>query len=55
MYGIQIESKDDKFIQIAEAALESLVLGVPGQFLVDSIPICEWYLQQKPLFEKITF
>ena len=41
MYGIQIQGKDDKFIQIAEAALESLTLGVPGQFLVDSIPICE--------------
>ena len=41
MYGIQIENTHDKFVQIAEAALESLALGVPGQFFVDSIPICK--------------
>ena len=39
VYGIDSKTYDDKFIQIAEAASETVALAMmPGKFLVDIIP-----------------
>ena len=39
-YGLNIESHENKFLQMAEHALEDLGRAVvPGAFLVDTFPI----------------
>ena len=40
VYGMEIKSYDDEFIESAEGATESAVVVVPGKFLVDVIPAC---------------
>ncbi|KAJ7476756.1 cytochrome P450 [Mycena latifolia] len=47
-YGIDVLPKNDPYVTLAERAQNSLILaGVPGRFLVDSIPILkyvpEWF------------
>ena len=39
-YGIQIQEENDPYIKLAEGAVQGvLIAGVPGRFLVDTIPI----------------
>lgn len=39
-YGIQIKQDHDPYLEVSEAAVLPLVIaGVPGTFLVDSIPL----------------
>ena len=39
-YGISVEPKDDLYINTAEKGVHPLVVaGVPGTFLVDTIPL----------------
>lgn len=46
-YGIDVQDKDDYWINTAEHAMEGgIKAGVPGTFLVDLIPIC----RHQPLF-----
>lgn len=41
-YGIDIESQDDRYVQIAEKGAEGFSASVnAGSYLVDYIPICE--------------
>ncbi|KAJ7777076.1 cytochrome P450 [Mycena metata] len=47
-YGIDVEEKDDLYINLAEKAVHGLVIAsVPGRFLVDTFPILkhvpEWF------------
>ncbi|KIK64178.1 hypothetical protein GYMLUDRAFT_241366 [Collybiopsis luxurians FD-317 M1] len=47
-YGIDVQDKNDPYVEAAERALESLGLGIaPGAFLVESIPalkyVPEWF------------
>ena len=42
VYGIDIKTYDDEFIEIAEGASESIAATtIPGKFLVDLIPACK--------------
>lgn len=41
-YGIKVADKEDKYVTIAEAAIESASrAGVPGAYLVDFFPVRE--------------
>lgn len=41
-YGIDIESENDRYLEIAEQSLQALSATVnAGSYLVDSLPICE--------------
>jgi hypothetical protein len=43
-YGISITSTEDRYIAIAENALAGMAKAAnPGAFLVDLLPICEFY------------
>jgi len=42
VYGIVVSPQDDKYISVAEAALDGMARAAnPGAFFVDFIPICE--------------
>jgi len=42
-YGIEVQPKDDIYIETAEKGVRSLfVAAVPGTFLVDSIPLLKY-------------
>jgi hypothetical protein len=42
-YGIAVQESDDPYISIAEEALSGVTAaGIPGAFLVDSIPILKY-------------
>lgn len=42
IYGIEISPKADRYIDIAERALEGMAkAAAPGAFLVDVLPWCE--------------
>ncbi|KAJ2928447.1 hypothetical protein H1R20_g8644, partial [Candolleomyces eurysporus] len=42
-YGIEIQQKNDPYLEISEAGVLPLVVaGVPGAFLVDSIPLLKY-------------
>jgi len=42
-YGIAINSTEDRYIAIAEKALEGMARAAsPGAFLVDLIPVCSF-------------
>lgn len=44
IYGIEISPKADRYIDIAEKALEGMAkAAAPGAFLVDIFPWCECY------------
>lgn len=41
VYGIAVSSQDDKYISVAEIALDGMARAAnPGAFFVDFIPIC---------------
>ncbi|EMD37512.1 hypothetical protein CERSUDRAFT_114153 [Gelatoporia subvermispora B] len=43
LYGIDIQDKDDKYIEIAEKAMEGASEGfVPGSFMIDYIPVLKY-------------
>ena len=42
-YGYPVQENDDPYVEIVDAAVNGLVeVSLPGIFLVDSIPSCEW-------------
>jgi len=42
-YGIAVQPEDDIYIKTAEKGIHSLVVaGVPGTFLVDTIPLLKY-------------
>lgn len=42
VYGIEVSPKDDRYISVAETALDGMARAAnPGAFLVDIIPSCE--------------
>lgn len=48
-YGINVLPVDDPHVEIAEKALQGLVAtGVPGAFLVDSIPLLKYVPEWMP-------
>jgi len=48
-YGIDVKPKDDPFIMAAEEGVHPVVAaGVPGAFLVDSIPILKYVPEWVP-------
>jgi len=50
-YGIQIEESDDIYINAAEEAAESMIqAGIPGRFIVDFIPLCEYTMVRRVKF-----
>jgi hypothetical protein len=43
VYGIRVEGLHNRFLKMAEDALATAILpGIPGQFLVDAVPICRY-------------
>lgn len=49
-YGIPIISTEDRYITIAEKALDGMGKAAnPGAFLVDIIPFCEFLFRSVPL------
>lgn len=43
VYGIKVSPQDDKYISVAETALDGMARAAnPGAFLVDLIPSCEY-------------
>ena len=41
-YGIEVTDHEDRYIAIAERALEGLSeAAVPGAYMVDQIPLCK--------------
>ena len=43
-YGIAINSTEDRYIAIAEKALEGMARAAsPGAFLVDLLPVCPFF------------
>ena len=48
IYGIEISPKADRYIDIAEKALEGMAkAAAPGAFLVDVFPWCECYSRSR--------
>ena len=49
-YGIKIAPKNDRYITIAEKALNGMSeAATPGRFLVDLLPFCRCF----PLFDSL--
>ena len=47
-YGIQTEESNDIYLKAAEEAAESMIqAGIPGRFIVDFIPLCEYALSRQ--------
>ena len=44
-YGIEVMETNDVYIAAAERAMDTMIeTGIPGTFLVDSLPIRTYYL-----------
>lgn len=48
-YGIKVKSMDNKYVEIAEKATDTIAqAAIPGKFLVDIIPIRTYHLNRFP-------
>ena len=56
VYGIKVDEKTNtEFVHCGEMAMQgAAIAGVPGAFLVDILPVCEWSLPYDGLSNGLT-
>lgn len=47
VYGIQVRSREDRYIQVAQAVMDAVSEAAkPGAWLVDTFPFCKFIEHQ---------
>ena len=55
-YGIEVNDRDDRFVVTAERTMEAVdATLVPGSYLVDLIPSCEYLFLLPQIFDLIRY